>query len=267
MEAQGSTDQTNEETRSQMAQTNNSGLRSLLRENIFVILSRPSNPENIGLVARAMKNTGFKHLRIILDKSLPNQAFRTAVHAEDLLKNAGIYSQLSEATKDLSVVFAASARYRKNFPSLSFNEAAEKMASFSSEVKVGLVFGTERTGLVSRELRHSNYRFLIPQAESQPSYNLASAVLLTLFQLFSRGKPVMRRKETKPKPISRSEQEECINLIVKKLEKINFIHQGNREHVVNMLYDLFGRLVMKERDRNLLLAVFSKGISEKKPDE
>ena len=35
-----------------------------------VILARPENPENIGLVARAMANTGFNDLRLTGVKSL-----------------------------------------------------------------------------------------------------------------------------------------------------------------------------------------------------
>jgi tRNA/rRNA methyltransferase len=62
-----------------------------------VILARPENSENIGLVARAMKNTGFKDLRLAGIKNLKDKAFKTAVHAEDILKDARRYPDLDAA--------------------------------------------------------------------------------------------------------------------------------------------------------------------------
>jgi len=235
---------------------------NFLRENIFVILSNPSSSENIGLVARGMKNTGYRKLRLVLNRPLSKHVFKTAVHSEEILKNAFIFPHISEAVKDMNVVFASTARHRKNFPSLDLEEAVEKMFAFSSNTKIGLVFGNERTGLVSDDLRHSNYRFSLPQAEEQPSYNLASAVLLTLFQLFIKSNPQKKSKE-RTSLISRKQQEECIRLIIKKLENKKFIHEQNKKHVIDMIHDLFGRLEMREKDRRLLLAVFSKGVDKR----
>ena len=74
-------------------------------ETISVILARPQTPENIGLVARAMKNTGFADLRLVLDGPLPSTALVTAVHAEDILGGARLFSSVGESVSDLEVVF------------------------------------------------------------------------------------------------------------------------------------------------------------------
>ncbi|MFW6123646.1 MAG: RNA methyltransferase [Acidobacteriota bacterium] len=234
-------------------------LKNFSTKNIFIILSRPCNPENIGLAARGMKNTGFRNLRLIQNSPLSDHAFRTAVHSEEILKNAAIYSDLFEAVKDLNLVFAAAARHRKDFTSINFDEAVKKIISFSPQAKIGLLFGNERTGLVSKELRHSNFRFSIPQKKVQPSYNLASAVLLTLFQIYIQESHQKEQRKGSPL-IARKEQEECIQLIIKKLEDKKFIHNSNRTHIIDMMYDLFGRLEMRPKDKRLLLAVFSKGV-------
>ena len=154
-------------------------------DRFFVILSRPDSPENVGLTARAMKNTGFSRLRLVMDKPLRSGAYFTAVHAHDILETAESFSELSPALADMDVVFAAAARSRKNFPSLPLSGLLPKIASFSSDTRIGLLFGNERTGLTAQELRHSNFRIALPQASTQPSYNLAAAVLLFLFHLFS----------------------------------------------------------------------------------
>jgi len=204
-------------------------MKYFLKERIFVILSRPSSPENIGLVARGMKNTGFGQLRLV----------------------------------DMNVVFAAASRRRRNFPSLTLHDAVEKMMRYSEKANIGLVFGNERTGLITKEMRCSNFRFSLPQATKQPSYNLASAVLLTLFQLFMRESSQEKTKGLSH-PVSRKEQEECIQLIIRILTDKKFIHSGNREHIIDRMYDLLGRLEMTQKDRSLLLAVFAKGVEDKR---
>lgn len=205
-----------------------------------------------------MKNTGFKELRLVIDEEIGSRALVTAVHAEEILEQARYFTTLEAAVSDIDVVFAAVARQRKNFPSLPFFAMPDKLLEFPSAVRFGLLFGNERTGLSSEELCFSNFRFTIPQAEAQPSYNLASAVLLTLFQLAYKS-PAQSSPGRRLKPLSRREQEECFLLILDKLAEKKFVHHGNRNHVKEMVFDLFGRLTLTEQDRNLLLAIFSKG--------
>lgn len=230
--------------------------RGSIRKRIFVVLVRPEKAENVGLVARSIKNTGFKNLRIVQPSSLSEKSFLTAVHARDILEKAPLYLNLREATADLDLVFAATSKKRKNFSFLSLDEAVEKMLSFPPATRIGLLFGNERTGLTSTELRSSNFRFRIPQASKQPSYNLASAVLLTLFPLFRHS--FQDQEPTRSRPLSRKQQEEFIQLVLDKLEKKGFIHSTNKEHVTEMVYDLCGRLALTDKDKRLLLAIFSK---------
>jgi len=230
-----------------------------LQDRFTIVLVRPESLENIGLAARAMKNTGFSQLRIVGRKKLEIACPRTAVHAADIMRQASFFADLGSAVADLQVVCASTAKARKNYSFLSFDEAVTKMLSLSPPAKVGLLFGNERTGLTSEELRFSNFRFTIPQASRQPSYNVAAAVLLTLFEIFRRG-PGAHRKSASPAlepPLSRREQEECLSLILAKLEARKFIHSTNRRHATEMVHDLFGRLIMTDRDRRLLLAIFS----------
>lgn len=230
-----------------------------LKRKFVVILARPESQENIGLVARAMKNTGFEELRLVKVKNLGPKVFKTAVHAGEVLERAQFYPDVDSSTADLNLVFAATAKSRKNFPALLLKEAMEKIFRFPPQTNIGLLFGNERTGLASEELRCSNFRFTIPQAARQPSYNLASAVLITLFHIFAHRshKDIDISQE---KPLSREEQEECICLVLDKLEKRRFIHRTNKRHMTEMIYDLFGRFALTAKDRKLLLALFSKGL-------
>lgn len=234
-------------------------MRPEFQDRFAIILVRPESLENIGLVARAMKNTGFRHLRVAGRKKLEIACPRTAVHAKDIVRQAVFYVELESAVADLQMVFATTAKARKNYSSLPFDDALAKILSLSPPARVGLLFGNERTGLTSEELRFSNFRFTIPQASRQPSYNLAAAVLLTLFEIFRRG-PEGQAESLFPArepPLPRREQVECISLILAKLEERKFIHRTNKRHTTEMIYDLLGRLAMTDKDRRLLLAIFS----------
>ncbi len=224
---------------------------------VAVVLARPENPENIGLAARAMMNTGFSDLRIVKRGRLPLRAFRTAVHAQDLLSRAALFTGLADAVADLEIVLAATARARKTRECLTLEEAARLVRSRPESTRVGFLFGNERTGLTEDELRHANFLFTIPQARRQPSYNLGAAVLLTLFTLFAGGPALPVSREN---PLSRREQQETIELILRILESKGFIHGGNHKHVASRLHDLIGRLTMTGEDRRFLLALFSKGV-------
>jgi len=236
------------------------------RDRFVVVLARPESLENIGLAARAMKNTGFHELRVVGRSKVEIACPRTAVHAKDILKKASFYGDLPSATADLNVVFASTAKPRQNFSALPFDEAISLMFTFPPESRIGLLFGNERTGLTSAELAASNFRWTIPQASRQPSYNLAAAVLITLFEVFRRLKiedekigpsPFSSGARGHEIPLPRGEQEACIRLIIQKLEEREFIHPTNRRHTTQMLHNLLGRLAMTDRDRKLLLAMFS----------
>lgn len=229
---------------------------------ITVILARPQNPENIGLVARCMQNTGFQQLRLVWEGPLPRQAYVTAVHADEILHDAEFFPSVAAAVADMQVVYAAVARKRKNFPLMTYPEAVKNLVTTPPDVRIGLLFGNERTGLESSELLHSNFRFQIPQASSQPSYNLASAVLLSLFPLFREDRHADLSVEREP-PLTRAEQIEFFNRLLSKLEDRGFIHPRNKTHVTDMVYELFGRLTLTAKDRNLLLAIFSKGSEQR----
>lgn len=228
-----------------------------LKKRLSVILSRPQKPENIGLAARAMKNTGFENLFLVGMDKFDRKSFVTAVHSQEILDKANFFPNLLEATSDMNIILASTKKKRKNFPLLSLDEAVSKIFDFPDKTRIGLLFGNEITGLTSEELSLANFYFTIPQFGDQPSYNLASAVLLTLFSIYTYGKQTSDILDEMPLP--RKEQEECIQKILEKLENKSFIHPDNKRHVTERVFSLFGRLALTDKDRKLLLAIFSKG--------
>lgn len=79
-----------------------------------IILMEPQMGENIGSVARAMKNFGLSDLRLVSPRDgWPNpSADATASHAVDVLRGATLHGSLESALADLNYVYAATARSR-----------------------------------------------------------------------------------------------------------------------------------------------------------
>jgi len=224
-----------------------------------VVLVHPETPENIGLAARGMANTGFSDLRLVGVSALPAAAYRTAIHAEQILDGARSYATLAEALSDRHLVLASTARARGQAGLVSLDEALGRLSAYPPESRVALVFGNERTGLSARELGLSNIRFRISQAARQPSYNLGVAVTLTLFALaYSAGEPAPPVHE---RPLVHSEQEDAVRRFRDLLDGLGFMKETNRVFISRRVEDIFRRMTLTAKDRDIILAMFRRALA------
>lgn len=149
-----------------------------------LVLLRPRVSENVGAVARAMKNFG------LADWALVDPAFedldaarRLAVHAEELLEGARRVSTLEEAVSDCVWVVGTSSRHVEGKRRLAPAEAATEAVRRSASGPVAIVFGDERSGLTNAEVQRCHALSAIPTDDAQPSVNLAQAALLYSYEL------------------------------------------------------------------------------------
>ncbi len=156
---------------------------------VKVVLVEPEEPMNVGAVARAMKNFGLRALALVnpgprVGPPFPPEAFWLAVHAEDVLQGAVVYSSLREAVAEARLVVATTGRPRELYPAplRTPKEVAQEVLGVEGEV--ALVFGRERIGLTNEELDLAHLIGSIPAAPEQPSLNLAQAVVVFAYELF-----------------------------------------------------------------------------------
>ena len=223
-----------------------------------VVLVRPDSPENIGLAARGMANTGFFDLRVVGLEKLGPPAWRTAIHAESVLEGARFFPSLEEAVSDRHLVLGSTARVRHDFPLVSLAEGVGRVAEYPAETRVGLVFGNERTGLTQSEMGRTNVRFHIPQAARQPSYNLGVAVTLTLHAIaFGDAPPPAARRDV---PLAHAEQADAGRRFRDMLDSLGFMHDTNRAFITEKVQDIFFRMALTAKDRDIILAMFRKAL-------
>src|SRR5579863_2713372 len=73
-------------------------------DRVCVVLVRARNPSNIGAVARAMHDFGFKWLKVVNEFPVPFEAAKSAVDASEVMANAVICASVAEAVADCTLV-------------------------------------------------------------------------------------------------------------------------------------------------------------------
>lgn len=155
-----------------------------------VVLVSPRNPLNIGAVARAMANFGFRRLAVV-EPFAPNwREARSAVGAPELLLDAVETATLAEAVAPCTlVVGTGSLTYRKpEQPVVQLPDLAPLVErELARGGRVAVVFGPENHGLSREDLAYCHVLVVIPTDERQPSMNLGQAVAVCLYELASRA--------------------------------------------------------------------------------
>ena len=228
--------------------------------NIYFILARPQIGENIGSVARAIKNFNIKYLRIVNPRcNWPSQkALATSVGAKDILKSAKIYNSIEKAIGDLDIIFASTSRIRKvnkNIVSiLDFKKKVEKKR------KIGILFGPEASGLSNDEISYANYLVKIPTNKKFSSLNLSHSAIIfcfELFQYFSKKKAIYK-SGYKSSVAKKSEVNKFLSFIINKLDEKGFLQPNHkRKSMIRNINNIFHRLNLSEQEIRILLGIFS----------
>ena len=228
--------------------------------NIYFILVRPQMGENIGSVARAIKNFNIKHLRIVNPRcNWPNQkALAISVGAKDVLKSSKIYNSVEKSVGDLDIVFASTSRIRKiNKETISITNLKKKIKKGR---KIGILFGPEASGLSNDEISCADYLVKIPSNKEFSSLNLSHSAIIfcyELFQHFSKRKSSYKTSY-KSSIAKKSEVEKFLSFIIKGLDKKGFLQpMHKRQSMRRNIKNIFHRLNLSEQEIRILLGIFS----------
>ena len=190
-----------------------------------IILSRPRNPDNIGAAARAMANFGLSGLAVVAPH-LPTwretaetaatagggepvwlmERARAAVGATDIIRTARICATLAEAAAECDLLLGTSALQRRTpdrdvvLLADAHKYLAERLPAGGPHM-VGVLFGSERTGLTNEDLSHCHAALNIPTREKQPSINLGQAVALVCYELAGRSRGARPRAVRPAAPV------------------------------------------------------------------
>jgi tRNA/rRNA methyltransferase len=229
-------------------------------KNVHFILARPQIGENIGSVARAIKNFNITKLRIVNPRcEWPNnKALATSVGAKDILRTSKIYNSLEESVGDLDLVFATTSRIRKvNKKIISILDLKKKI---NKKNKIGIIFGAEASGLSNDEISYANYLVKIPTNSKFSSLNLSHSAIIFCFELYKlfSVKKGSFKSTYKSSVATKSEINNFLSFIISGLDKKGFLQPDHkRRSMIRSINNIFHRLNLSEQEIRILLGIFS----------
>ena len=228
--------------------------------NIYFILVRPQMGENIGSVARAIKNFNIKHLRIVNPRChWPNQkALATSVGAKDILNSTKVYNSIEKSIGDLDIIFASTSRIRSiNKKTISILDLKNKV---KKKRKIGILFGPEASGLSNDEISYADYLVKIPTNKKFSSLNLSHSAIIFCFEIFKYflNKKNVYRSSYKSTVAKKSEVNKFLKFIISRLDKKGFLQPDHkRQSMIRNINNIFYRINLSEQEIRILLGVFT----------
>jgi TrmH family RNA methyltransferase len=226
-----------------------------------VVLVRTHNPGNLGAAARAAKNFGAELL--LVDPRAPldhPDAVAYASGAEDLLrkvKTLGTFDDLPARADDVIALSSLRGRVTRGLPPpVTFEEIRR---SLSRGRRVALVFGPERGGLTTEELRKCDARLRIATTPDFPTLNLAQSVAIALAFLF----PFEERRQRRGKilaqepPANASEVRRLLASFKATLSSAGYPGRGHSKKVMAEIESFFRRGRPTTREATLFLGALA----------
>lgn len=229
-----------------------------VQEMFYVVLVEPQQSLNVGSVARAMGNLGFKHLRLVAPQNYSvEKAVITACWAEPILKEAQHFASLDEALADMQEVVGFSARHGETQDPPELLPEWVGRLQRTELVKTALVFGPEDTGLRIEHLDLCRRLVRIPSSSTNPAFNLSQAALIALYELsrLNWGE-VSQGKERVPAEWSQFSQLDV--LVDQVLNRVGFYREGNTTAITSSIKSLFRRTEPDKREMQILLGIFGR---------
>jgi tRNA/rRNA methyltransferase len=228
-----------------------------------IVLVEPSLPENIGATARAMKNMGFRNLRLVAPRGnlahLSHAARRNSAGSEEILEQARTFDTLAEAIFDLQVVVGCTARRGKGrHPLLEPRDLPSRLENHPPGTGLGVVFGREDRGLENPELDLCHLLLTIPTDAAHTSLNLAQAVLLVCYELGVPSRSSPSGKKPRNAYATSREMEELFLHGRRVLLEVGFLDPQNPDRILRVLRRITGRAGLDSRDVSILRGILRK---------
>ncbi len=225
---------------------------------IGVLLVELKIPENVGFIARVMKNFGFSELYLYNCK-VTEQSYVTAAHAKDVLENAVRLNSFEEILEHGNILIGttgvtakAQERYIRK-PIFS----PEELRAFleGKDGKVIVAFGREDYGLFDEELELCHMIVTIPTNPEYPVMNVSHAVAVILYEL-SKG-----RYGVEEKTYATAKDIENLVANFEKLMKAVWYPKHRIDRTIIALRRILGRSLITRRELTVLHGIVTKSIT------
>ena len=215
------------------------------------------------MTARAMDNFGLSRLYLVNPRDeWPNKkAEKSAKHAERIIKNVKIFSNLQEATSKFNLVIATTNRQRF-LTKKKFNNFNKLIKKFNDFKKIAILFGPENSGLSNEDLRLANVIYTIKTAKLNKSLNLSHAVSVISHELFSQNiqsSKVLENNEKKDQKVTKGELSNFINALIGDLDNKGFFNPvEKKDGMIDNIYSIYNKMDLTKKELKMLWGMHKK---------
>ena len=220
---------------------------------LYFILVEPQLPENIGAVARVMANFSLFDLRVVspLCDVTHKKAIATAAGAENILKQASVFTSTREAVADCQWVYGTCATHRSM--TKIYTPIRPAMTSLIAHPgRTAILFGPERTGLTNEDQVRCRHILQIPVNPQFSSLNLSQAASLVAYECFmalsaAPEKPQLHTGESIPAP--QAYRQAFLNSLESHLNCVEFWRIPHKKPIMwQNIQNIFTRLDLTEQE-------------------
>ncbi len=149
---------------------------------VWPVLVELKIPENVGFVARVVKNYGINRL-CLYNCKVTEESYHTAANAKDVLENAVIVEDLREFLEKMNFVVGTTGIPGGDYKYLRKDLLTPEELTSIADGKVAILFGREDYGLYNEELELCHAIVRIPTSDEYPVMNVSHAAAVVLYFL------------------------------------------------------------------------------------
>ncbi len=156
-----------------------------MEQKIRVVAVEPKYQQNLGYIARVMKNFGLSDLVLVNPRCnhKGGQAIRYSKHAKDVLVKAKVSKSLAAASKGF--VVGTTGMWRKadsSFYNISALSELRNKPAWKRNREITIVLGRDDIGLSKEELRECDALIFIGTNEEYPVLNISHSLAIMLYE-------------------------------------------------------------------------------------
>ena len=239
-----------------------------------VVLIEPQLGENIGMVARAMLNSGLTDLRLVRPRDgWPSESATKAASGADLvIERARLFASTDAAIAGCQRVHATTARPRGMVKRVITprRAAGEMRQALAADESVAVLFGPERSGLVNDDIALADSVIQVPLNPAFASLNLAQAVLLVGYEWYQSGDatPAEQLDSGGARLVGKADLLFFFERLEAKLDAFGFLRPiEKRPNMVRNIRNIFQRTGLTEAELRTLHGIVSALTREKRPPD
>lgn len=230
-------------------------------QQIKVILCNTSHAGNIGAAARAMKTMGLTKL-ILVDPLIKadDHSLALACNAREVVENAQYVPHLSDALAECHLAIAMTGRKREFNDRLQTPKQLlpEILTALETNLQLALVFGNEQHGLTIPQLELCNRLVTIPGNPAYFSLNLAQAVQIIAYEIYSNYAPNLQHLINPIQKANLGDSQYLLASLDQIMTTTKYYQHKNKDRVLRRLQKILHKADLEREEADLLHGVLNK---------